>query len=169
MRLLAALALLLLLAPGCRDRDPGPSSGGAVAPPPARPVADPRAEMIGEWTVDVERLPELENFTRMPPQQRSLALEMARNTLSSMTVRFDAHSYAITTGGKTIGGTWRVLARRGGTLELEISEAAEEGGEPVVEKLRLDVDSRGLLMIAADDEALPLRRKVDPAAPEPGG
>lgn len=169
MRPLALACLALLALTGCRDRTPPGEQTGAAAPPVARPVADPKAEMLGAWTVDVERLPEQENFARMPEQQRALALEMARNLLASMTVRFEPHSYAITTGGKTIEGTWRVVAQRGGTLELELSEQAEAGAEPRVEAMTLKVDSRGLLMIAAEDEALPLRRKAEPDAPQTDG
>lgn len=170
MRTLVAAACLVLLATGCRTRDPAPPTGTASRPIAARPVADPRAEMIGQWTVDVDRLPEQANFARMPEKQRALALEMARNMLTSMTVRFEEHSYAITTGGKTVSGTWRVVSRRGSTLELELIEAGENGEAPTMEKMVLQVDSRGLIMTAADDEALPLRRKVDASAADgPGG
>lgn len=168
---LLALACLALLV-GCRNRGaPAEDEAAASKAPVARPVADPKAEMLGAWTVDVERLPEQANFKSMPPEQRALALEMAGNLLASMTVRFEPHSYAITTGGKTVGGTWRVVAQNGGTLELELSEEAAEGEAPTVEKMTLKVDSRGLIMIAAEDEALPLRRKTDDepakaAAPE---
>ncbi len=163
--LIAAACLALLF--GCRNRGAPPADGveTAAKPPPARPVADPKAEMLGAWTVDVERLPEQENFKAMPEQQRTLALEMARNLLASMTVRFEPHSYSITTAGKTVGGTWRVVTQRGGTLELELSEAPEGEGDPVIERMTLQVDSRGLLMIAAEDEALPLRRKAEEPAP----
>lgn len=160
---LACLALLV----GCRNRGAPPTDGpSGQSAPAARPVADPKAEMLGAWTVDVDRLPEQPNFKAMPEQQRTLALEMARNLLASMTVRFEPHSYAITTGGKTVGGTWRVVAQRGGTFELELSETPpEEGQPPVVEKMTLRVDSRGLIMIAAEDEALPLRRKAEDEKP----
>lgn len=163
---LLAIACLALLV-GCRNRGaPPPDEGGTAATPaPAKPVDDPKAEMIGAWTVDVERLPEQANFKAMPEHQRTLALEMARNLLASMTVRFEPHSYSITTAGKTVSGTWRVVTQRGGTLELELSESPAGDGDPVVEQMTLKVDSRGLLMIAAEDEALPLRRKAEEPAP----
>lgn len=168
LRPFALVCLALVALAGCRNRGaPADDDGPSTPRPVARPVADPKAEMLGAWTVDVERLPEQPEFARMPEQQRALALEMAGNLLASMTVRFDAHSYSITTGGKTIEGTWRVVAQRGGTLELELSEQAGEGEPPRIEKMRLQVDSRGLVMVAAEGEALPLRRKVDDPARQP--
>ena len=165
MRSIAVLAVAcLVLLVGCRDRGAQDPQATAAEPVAAEPVADPRAEMLGAWTVDVERLPEQANFKAMPEQQRTLALEMARNLLASMTVRFEDGKYAITTAGKTVDGTWRIVGEQGGTLELELTETAAEGAAPVVEKMTLKVDSRGLLMIAAEDEALPLRRKTDDAA-----
>lgn len=162
MRRFILPCLLLLALPACRERAPKPTTGES-SPPPARPVADPRAEMLGDWTVDVARLPEQANFREMPAQQRALALEMAENLLASMTVRFTEHGYAITTGGKTVEGTWRIVSQRAGTLTLELYETPPEGGEAIpAEQMVVQVDTRGLLMKAAEDEALPLRRKVDP-------
>lgn len=148
--------LVSLLALACAPREQTPAAPGTSAPKaPAAAVDDPLLAMQGRWTVDIERLPEQGNFIRMPEQQRTLALEMARNLLGSMTVEFTADRYSFTTGGKSVAGSYTITARGERELTLELTEDGTGAKEP----MGLTVDSRGLLMKAAEDEVLPLRRK----------
>lgn len=153
-----APALLALVTIGCERQTAGPDE--ARAPIAATPSADPRREMQGRWTIDPDRLAEQPALAAMSPDQRTLALEMASNLLTSMTVRFGEADYAITTAGKTVEGRYTIASQDGAELVLSLVEDRGEGDAAAPEEVRLRVDSRGLVMTAGDD-VLPLRRRTD--------
>jgi len=161
-----ALATLTLLATGALTAGCGPKAEpeSASAPITTIPSADPRADMQGRWTVDPERLAQQPTLEAMPPEQRRLALEMSRNLLASMTVRFDADRYAITISGKTVEGAYAIVGQQGPDLTIELREDDAEAPEQVT----LRVDSRGLVMTSGDD-VLPLRRRAGQGDPPPSG
>lgn len=139
---------------GC-DRTAPPAVDGK-APIEATPSTDARADMRGRWTIDPDRLAEQPALREMPPEQRLLALEMSKNLLASMTVRFGEDTYAITTGGKTVEGRYAIVEQRGAELVLALTEG--EGG--ATEQVQLRVDSRGLVMTSGAD-VLPLQRRAE--------
>ncbi len=163
VRAVSAAALALLVGAGCTPKSAPPSS---EAPITATPSADPRADMRGRWTIDPERLATQPSMAAMPPEQRALALEMSRNLLASMTVRFEEARYAITIGGKTVEGAYTIVGQEGADLTVELVEDGGEGPERVT----LRVDSRGVVMTSGDD-VLPLRRRTEqtPDDPPPSG
>lgn len=163
-RMMVMAATLAVCALGCGDkRDPAAATG--EAPIIATPSADPRADMRGRWTIDPERLGEQPSLAAMPAEQRQLALEMSRNLLASMTVRFDEARYAMTISGKAVEGAYTIVAQEGPDLTLEL----REDGAEAPERVTLRVDSRGLVLTSGED-VLPLRRKADAEpAPTPSG
>ncbi len=141
------LSLVLLLL-GCGKGAPDAPAGDLSAKPP-------REAIVGRWTVDVARLEQQPRMQQLPPEQRKLALEMARGVLRSMTVEFTADGYSMTMGGTTNAGTWKVKSEQGRNLVLAAAGADGEQTEMTVE-----VGTDGLLLRPAPDEdPLPLAPK----------
>lgn len=160
---ITSAALALALTTGCtRPSEPTDATANGAAPIAATPSTDPRADMLGRWTIDPERLAEQPTLAGKTPEQKQLALEMSRNLLASMTVRFEGDRYAITIGGKTVEGAYTIVGQQGADLTVELVE--DDGEAP--ERVTLRVDSRGVVMTSGGD-VLPLRRRTERTADDP--
>lgn len=136
------LLLGALVLGGCK----GKSDGGE---------AKPTEGIVGEWVVDVDRLAEQGSLKEMPEAQRQLALEMARNVVSSMTFEFGPDTYSISMSGQTTRGRYEVKER---TADRWVLGTTEGDGGPG-NRLVVEFTDSGLLLHAGDDKPLPLRRK----------
>ncbi len=145
MKIWVFAALLLV---GCGKK------GGDSAKPSNAGKA-PREAVLGVWTVDVARLAEQPHLLAMPPEQRTLSVEMARGMLRSMTVEFTSERYAIRVGGAANEGSYTVRTESGARLVL-----AAKGDNGEATEMTVTVEGEGLLLEPAPDEhPIPLARK----------
>lgn len=143
MRRLALTAALLLTAIACK----GKPTGATPDAPAAGPVDDPRAAIVGRWTVDPTRV----DLSALPEAQRPIAQEMAQNVMNSMAFEFTQDRYTLTMTGRTYERPYSVVSVAGQVVTIK----AEDAGE--AEQLELEFTDKGLVLRAPGERPLPLR------------
>lgn len=128
---------------GCSTgKAPAKAAEGTVGP-----VDDPRAAIVGRWTVDPARV----QLDVLPPEQRPIAKEMAQNVMNSMAFEFTDKEYKLTMTGRTYARAYEVVSVEGQVVTIK---ATDEGDAEVLE---LEFGKTGLELRAPGERPLPLR------------
>lgn len=137
------VGLLGLAGPmGCQSKGPAKTTGAKVGP-----VKDPKAAIVGRWTVDPERV----SLDALPESQRPIAKEMAQNVMNSMAFEFTPEEYRLTMTGRTYARPYTVESVKGQVVTIKASDAGE------AEVLELEFTDTGLELRAPGEKPLPLR------------
>jgi hypothetical protein len=134
--------LLLLGLMGCQSKGPAKTTNAKVGP-----VDDPKAAIVGRWTVDPGRVV----LDALPENQRPIAKEMAQNVMNSMAFEFTPEEYRLTMTGRTYARPYSVVSVKGQVVTIK----ADDKGE--AEVLELEFTDKGLELRAPGEKPLPLR------------
>ena len=110
----------------------------ARAESPAAPTAPGDPRLVGRWTVDLDRtLAAHVQIEKLTAEQRTEALAAMTGFFGKMVYTFDAEGgTTLQNGGPALPARYRVVARRGDHLELELTDP--NGTYPV----SVDLDGR---------------------------
>lgn len=142
MRRLTLAACLVLSAAACSKKTADGPTTAAVGP-----VDDPRAAIVGRWTIDPGRVV----LQMLPADQRPIAKEMAANVMNSMAFEFTPDRYTLTMTGRTYERPYSVVSVKGQVVTIK----AEDAGE--AEQLELEFTQAGLVLRAPGEKPLPLK------------
>ncbi|MGC6416999.1 MAG: hypothetical protein ACON3Z_07765 [Bradymonadia bacterium] len=107
---------------------------------PAVPEGQAPKGLEGRWTIDPEAIAQLEEFKKLPEQQRAMTLMMFKNL--KMEITFGASQIA--TNGEMMGQkraemtNFKILKRDGNTLKIESRK--DENEKPKTQTITLDGD-----------------------------
>jgi hypothetical protein len=110
-------------------------------------------KIVGKWTVDVDALSEMEEFKKMPEEQRKMALEMAKGMMSSMEFEFTKDTFKVSMMGKSEEGSYTVKSSEGDKVVL--SAKGKDGKE---EEMTVSANGDKMVMHMGKDQ-FPLKRK----------
>lgn len=112
------------------------------------------AKLIGKWTIDIDKMADMEQLKKLPADQKKAALEMAKGMASSMTFEFTADKMLVDAGGKKMAGTYKVKSE---TADEVVIDGTMDGK---TETMTIEVKGDGLVMgKGGDPDKIPLKKK----------
>jgi HSP20 family molecular chaperone IbpA len=115
----------------------------------------PEDAIVGKWTVDVDALSEMDEFKKMPEEERKAALELAKGFMASMNFEFTKDKAIVEAMGKKEEGSYTIKSSSGNQLVLEMKKP----GSDKPEEVKVDVDGDKLVLHMGEKEKFPLKRK----------
>jgi hypothetical protein len=115
-------------------------------------------KIIGKWTVDVDALSNMDEFKKMPEDQRKMALDMAKGMMSSMEFEFTKDALKVSMMGQTKEGTYTVKSAEGDKIVIVSKEKDKDGKDGKEEEITIDASGDKLVLHMGKDE-FPLKKK----------
>lgn len=136
---------------------PVPAAAPATLPPngqvaPLGNDSETAAKLIGRWGIDTEKLGEMEEIKKMPPEQRKAAIEMAKGFAGSMSFEFTKDIIIMEAMGQRKVGTYKVIKTEANNLTIE---ATLEGKSEI---LQAEITSDGVIL-GKGDQKFAIKRK----------
>ncbi len=111
-------------APAAAEPQAAPTVGPA-GPPRPKP-ADARDRLIGKWGIDIEKLGEIDQMKKMPPDQRKTAITRAKALASSVSIEFTEDKAIVEQlGVDKEEGTYKVTKVEDAKLTIEFTSEGE--------------------------------------------
>jgi hypothetical protein len=109
-------------------------------------------KLIGKWTIDVDKMGEMEDIKKLPDDQKKAAMEMAKGMASSMTFEFTKEKILLDAMGQKKEGPYKVKSEAGDKVVIE--------GTMDGKTETMNVEFKGDGMIMGDGkQTFPLKRK----------
>lgn len=110
------------------------------------------SKMIGKWSIDVDKIGEMEEFKKMPEDQKKAALDMAKQLGTSMTFEFTADKIVMEAMGQKKEGTYTIKSE---TADKVVLDTKLDGKS---EEMTVEIKGDGLVM-GDGKKSFPLKHK----------
>lgn len=109
-------------------------------------------KLIGKWTIDVDKMGEMDDIKKLPEAERAAALEMAKGMAGSVTFEFTKEKILLDAMGKKSEGPYKVKSEEGSKVVIE---GTMEGKTQT-----MNCEFKGEGMVMGDGkQTFPLKRK----------
>jgi hypothetical protein len=99
-------------------------------------------KLIGKWTIDVDKMGEMEDIKKLPEDQKKAAMEMAKGMASSMTFEFTKDKILLDAMGQKKEGPYTVKSEAGDKVVIEGNGRQDRDHERRVQGRRHDHGQR---------------------------
>ena len=109
-------------------------------------------KLIGKWTIDVDKMGEMDEIKKMPEAEKKAALEMAKGMASSMTFEFTKEKMIVDAMGQKKEGPYKIKSEEGDKVVIEGTMDGK------TETMNCEIKGDGLVM-GDGKQTFPLKRK----------